>query len=333
VPSAPINNGGAAGDSTVVAGVTGQKIRVNGYVVQAGGNTNVTFKSGSNLLSGPLSASGSSSGVASGSNPDGWFDCGLGESFIVNSSAAVQLSGHLDYSFVGTSVWTPANLGAALYGLYLPTPGKVWQNVARTIPATKVGDPVACLDDQSGNGLHLTQATPANQPALTQVGGFWSLIFDGVSDTLTRNVGISYGLTGLTHMVSATLSALSSFPVWLVGNGTYGELRASGATSQPQFNYLAAATSPTALALGSQNILTGRASATAVDVRVNGAVKGTAAGATMVAMTQMALASRGDGSLFLPGTISGAVIVNASLSDGDAFQLERWLGGGTGVGV
>jgi hypothetical protein len=98
--NAVVNNSGAAGDTTVITPGAGQKVRVHGYAIQAAGNTNVTFKSGTNALTGPLSASGSSSGIVSGYNPDGWFVGAPGEAFIVNSSGAVQVSGHVEYSLL-----------------------------------------------------------------------------------------------------------------------------------------------------------------------------------------------------------------------------------------
>src|SRR5262245_42293050 len=93
--------------------------------------------------------------------------------------------------------WTPAKLGAALYGLYLPTPGYVWQDAARTTPATLATHPVGALDDQSGNGRHLTQATAASRPTLALAGGVYGLTFDGTDDALTR-AAVSYGASGLT---------------------------------------------------------------------------------------------------------------------------------------
>lgn len=46
------------------------------------------------------------------------------------------------------------------------TPGHVWKDTAGTIPATADGDLVARIDDRSGNGHHLLQATAVNRPVL-----------------------------------------------------------------------------------------------------------------------------------------------------------------------
>ncbi|MEG3086190.1 hypothetical protein [Sphingomonas sp. PB4P5] len=50
--------------------------------------------------------------------------------------------------------------------LYLVELGKVWINTAGTTPAAVAGDQIARIDDQSGNGRHLLQATSALQPIL-----------------------------------------------------------------------------------------------------------------------------------------------------------------------
>jgi hypothetical protein len=62
-----------------------------------------------------------------------------------------------------------------------------WQDVAGTTPATAAGDPVARIDDKSGNGNHLLQATSGNRPILRTSSGLWYLEFDGVNDSLARN--------------------------------------------------------------------------------------------------------------------------------------------------
>jgi len=80
----------------------------------------------------------------------------------------------------------------------------MWTDTAGTIQAT-VGDPVARIDDKSGNGRHATQATLANRPILRQSGSLYYLEFDGAGDSLTTsNVNNSFGEIGVTVGVEVT---------------------------------------------------------------------------------------------------------------------------------
>src|SRR5262245_44716474 len=99
--NAVINNAAAAGDTPVIAAVAGQRFRIHGYAIQAAGNTTITFNSGATPLTGPMTVSGAGGAGGAGYHPGGWFVTGVGEAFIVNSSNAVQVSGHVDYSTIG----------------------------------------------------------------------------------------------------------------------------------------------------------------------------------------------------------------------------------------
>ena len=62
-------------------------------------------------------------------------------------------------------------------------PVTVFSDTAGTTPAG-VGDPVARIDDKSGNGNHATQPTLAARPILREADGLRYLEFDGVDDYL-----------------------------------------------------------------------------------------------------------------------------------------------------
>lgn len=70
--------------------------------------------------------------------------------------------------------------------LWLREDTGLYQDTAGTVPAVLDGDPVALWQDQSGNGLHATQATGTKCPLLrlTQAGARNALQFDGVDDWL-----------------------------------------------------------------------------------------------------------------------------------------------------
>ncbi len=59
--------------------------------------------------------------------------------------------------------------------------------------AVSIGDPVGYLADQSGNGRHLTNATPTQRPILTIRDGHYVLACDGVDDVLWHQVSVGVG--------------------------------------------------------------------------------------------------------------------------------------------
>jgi lysophospholipase L1-like esterase len=63
---------------------------------------------------------------------------------------------------------------------------KLWQDSAGTIPVTAVGQPVARVQDVSGNGYFLTQPSGGSIPVLAQdANGYYGLSFDGTNDYLS----------------------------------------------------------------------------------------------------------------------------------------------------
>lgn len=64
----------------------------------------------------------------------------------------------------------------------------VWQDTSATTPAGD-GDPVARIDDKSGNGRHATQSNSSYRPILRQSGSAWYLDFDGTNDHLQIGSG------------------------------------------------------------------------------------------------------------------------------------------------
>ncbi len=91
-------NFAALGDNTVIAaGGTGRVNRVYRLFLVVGGATNITFKRGATALSGPipLSANGA---ITLDFEAEPWFECADNEAFVINSSAAVQVSGRIYFT-------------------------------------------------------------------------------------------------------------------------------------------------------------------------------------------------------------------------------------------
>lgn len=68
--------------------------------------------------------------------------------------------------------------------------GTLWQDSARTTPASADGDPVGAWDDESGNGGHQTQATDSLRPTLQtgEVNSLPVVRFDGSDDYLSGSI-------------------------------------------------------------------------------------------------------------------------------------------------
>lgn len=95
VTSAKIDFAGA-GDQTIVAGQAGKNIKITSLVFTVGGETNLTLKDGGVAITGAMDFGGAN-------EPRGMVDTQgflpyeltIGESFVINSSLAVQVSGYV----------------------------------------------------------------------------------------------------------------------------------------------------------------------------------------------------------------------------------------------
>lgn len=90
-------NFATSGDQTIVVLDAANKIKVVFMFFTVAGETNLTFKAGA-FSSGPIDFGGTSEPRgAIGTGADIVFQTGVGEAFIINSSAAVQCSGWIMY--------------------------------------------------------------------------------------------------------------------------------------------------------------------------------------------------------------------------------------------
>jgi len=78
----------------------------------------------------------------------------------------------------------------------------MFQDTAGSTPVTTAGQSVARINDKSGRGLHLTQATAANQPTYQVADGRPYLSFDGTNDCLFNTTPIS----GVNQSIAAAVS-------------------------------------------------------------------------------------------------------------------------------
>lgn len=91
----------ASGDNTLVAAVTGKKIRVVAFLLVAAGTVTARFESGAGgtALTGQMSM-GSGSRISAPYNPAGWLETVAGQLLNLELSGAVSVDGMLGYVLV-----------------------------------------------------------------------------------------------------------------------------------------------------------------------------------------------------------------------------------------
>ncbi len=100
------------------------------------------------------------------------------------------------------SAWNPLDIFAGGQGgaWYDPSDlSHMWQDTAGTVAVTTDGQSVLRIDDKSGNGLHLTQATGALAPLYKTSGGLHWLQFNGTTQFMSRvatNLSAYFRATG-----------------------------------------------------------------------------------------------------------------------------------------
>lgn len=97
-----IINASASGDSIIIPGILGRKIRVINYTLISAGAVIVTWKSASTAISGPMSiaANGGMAPSSSALTPVGMiglFETNVGENLVINLNGAIAVGGHLTY--------------------------------------------------------------------------------------------------------------------------------------------------------------------------------------------------------------------------------------------
>lgn len=93
-------NADADGDNTVVAAVTGKRIRVLGYAFLVSAAGMITFKSGAATALAEFTAAANGGASYGGGGDAPAFQTAVGEALVVNNPAAVDTNGHLVYQEV-----------------------------------------------------------------------------------------------------------------------------------------------------------------------------------------------------------------------------------------
>lgn len=86
---------GSQGDNTLLAAVTGKRIRVIGGVLSANGTTAISFKSGTTAISGVIYMGGSGTAKVLPELISGYVETAAGEALVLNVVADVSAGGML----------------------------------------------------------------------------------------------------------------------------------------------------------------------------------------------------------------------------------------------
>lgn len=249
---------------------------------------------------------------------------------------------------LAASAWTPASLFAASEagGWYDPSDlATVWQDSARTTPGA-VNSPVGALDDKSGNGNHLLQATAGARPILRQSGAFFYLERDGVDDFLASGATLTLA-AGWTMAVAAsypsgadtatrgifTLSSTTTnyFIVGFRQSNTTPRSALRGANGSPAVSLTTC--SGTSYPAATPAVIASRFAALSHDIRYNGTTQATLAttwDAQSLASAKLTFGGNNNAEA-VATSLYAAVALKRIPNAAELASLESWLAAKAGV--
>ena len=237
-----------------------------------------------------------------------------------------------------------ALFGAADNGYYFDFSdiNTLFHDTAGTVPITASGQTVARVNDKSGKGNHLTQATVANQPRYIEEGGKKFLRFDG-SDMLLSATARSFNVDPVDFMaVARETSEVVSAGVFVEG------VPATNDWTTPQGFVLTTSTTAVlmqvagfAFALNANSNGAGAMPKSNVEMRRAGTIarafrdgvqlggNATVAAGTTVANAQLVVGARmlaaGPGTYFFNGDIGGVFRISRTLSALENNTLRTFM--------
>lgn len=242
----------------------------------------------------------------------------------------------LALSLGSSRAFTPLSLSPAAW--YDPSDlSTMFQDTAGTTPVTTDGDPVGRINDKSGNGRNLLQATAASRPLYKTSGGLHWLLFDGSDDFLET---AAFALTDASGHHSSGVAmqldvAAGVHSILDADDGSANRLsqfvRVSGGTPESiAFNTGAAVFSDNCASVSTNDaVLTQQTASSAVEIFKDGAGDGsTAITGSMKTMTRpLCVGANNSGAAqFLDGRVYGAVHLARALAPGEMADLVTYLG-------
>ena len=144
------------------------------------------------------------------------------------------LAGSIKRANKGFALWGPSNIGATL---------SVWLDAADSSTITLNGSTVSQWSDKSGNGLHFSQATAANQPTYTASNPLSNNLGSIGGTTNAGTIGLICNGTFLTAQIFCVLRykdgtvnfPAGEYPTAISGPGVSGSDRAIMGASASSF--------------------------------------------------------------------------------------------------
>lgn len=241
--------------------------------------------------------------------------------------------------------FNPATLfaGAEQGAFYDPSDlASMWQDSAGTTPAAN-DQPIGKLDDKSGNGNHIVQATAGQRPTKRLASGLHYAEFVGASaqwlGANLANMRITGDLTICAGVIQ-TAGTTGAIAVCQTSSGavTPYEFRYNEATTLLMRHADAASFEDTTLTVPTTAIVTSvrRLSGVNIEMSVNGARTTTAKPIVPTADASSAFRVGGrivDTVADLTGRLYGLVIINRRLTDTELADLEAWMAAKAGVSL
>lgn len=235
----------------------------------------------------------------------------------------------------------PLAISFTVSGLFAGTAGgwydpsdlsSMFQDTAGTVPVAADGDPVGRINDKSGNGKHLLQATAGARPLYKTLGGLSWLFFDGIDDRLVVTMG-------------AMPQPSTMFAAYRINTtGTGGDIMdaADAVPTASHRNMLGIRSGQvvgyagTVVNIGAENtsdhvarVQFGATDALQLD---NGAVVTTDTGVGAPLATDLfVVGSSTVTTEFAPVRVYGAVYINRALTAGETNSLRTYLGAKAGL--
>jgi len=205
----------------------------------------------------------------------------------------------------------------------------LFQDTAGTTPVSAAGQPVARMNDRSGNGKHVTQATVANRP-LYQVDGNGKayLQFDGTDDSLNISAAFSLPFDRISAIQQLSWTLNDQI---FGGGGGGGILMQNPSAPQIRLNDGGAGILKTsALAPGTNGVVTERhvAGASKLAINTNAYVGPIDAGSS--GLTTLSIGG-GGGAVNSNFRLYGMLMRAGAMTDDEIAGLRSWMADKAGV--
>ena len=227
--------------------------------------------------------------------------------------------------------------------LWLDADGTLWQDAARSTPATANDHPVGAWDDASGNARHFTQGTAGSRPLLKTAGmnGLKCLRFNGTTQGMLSAALLSTMIAADAYTLFAVFqtSAVDTNSATIYQNdAVFGDngsffgmhLKSVGPTVNAYNFDTTIDTVGDTIAVDTAYCVTQRHSAGNLTLRVNNGTQQSVASGNTGGLAAVVLVGRAQ-SAFLAGDVRHLVIYNEVKSAAEEAAVRAWLMTDSGI--